>query len=41
MKNGFDYEEVPFIYMEKVNMWKKGTGFLKAKFFHKKYGESF
>ena len=41
MKNGYDYEEVPFIYMENVNMWKKGTGFLKAKFFHKKYGESF
>ncbi len=40
-KNHYSYKEVPFVYMEKVNFWKKGTGFLKAKFFHKKYGESF
>lgn len=34
-------KEVPFIYMEKVNLWKKGTGFLMAKFFGKKYDASF
>ena len=38
---GYTYVEVPFIYMEKINMFKKVTGFLKAKFFKKKYGESF
>ena len=26
---------------EKVNWWKKGTGFLRAKFFGKKYEKSF
>jgi hypothetical protein len=40
-KNGYKYKEVPFVYMEKINMFKKITGFLKAKFFKKKYGESF
>ena len=40
-KNGYAYKEVPFVYMEKINMFKKGVGFLKAKFLHKKYGESF
>lgn len=40
-KNNYTYIEVPFIYMEKINMFKKVTGFLKAKFFKKKYGESF
>lgn len=40
-KNGYNYKEVPFIYMEKINMFKKITGFLKAKFLSKKYGESF
>lgn len=38
---GYDYEEVKVISMEKVNWWKKGTSFLKAKFFGKKYGKSF
>ena len=33
--------ELPFIYMEKVNKFKKGTAFLKAKFFHKGYEKSF
>ena len=33
--------EIPFIYMEKVNKFKKGTAFLKAKFFHKGYEKSF
>lgn len=40
-KNQYRYKEVPFVYMEKINKIKKGTDFLKAKFFHKKYGESF
>ncbi len=38
---GYDYKEVKVISMEKVNWWKKGTSFLKAKFFGKKYGKSF
>ena len=38
---GHAYEEVPMLYTEKVNWWKKGTGFLKAKFFGKKYEKSF
>ena len=33
--------ELPYIHMEKINWWKKGTSFLKAKFRGKKYGESF
>lgn len=33
--------ELPFIYMEKVNKFKKGTAFLKAKFMHKGYEQSF
>jgi len=40
-KNNYSYKEIPFIYMEKINWYKKITGFLKAKFFDKKYGESF
>ena len=39
--NKYKYKELPFIYMEKINWWKKGTGFLKAKFFGKKYDKSF
>lgn len=33
--------EVPFMYMEKVDLWEKGMGFLMAKFFRKKYDKSF
>lgn len=33
--------EIPYIHMEKINGWKKGTSFLKAKFFGKKYEGSF
>lgn len=33
--------EIPYIHMEKINWWKKGTSFLKAKFFGKKYERSF
>ena len=40
-QKGYDYKEVPFIYMEPINKVKKVTSFLKAKFFKKKYGESF
>ena len=36
-----EIKEIPFVYMEKVNWWKKGTAFLKAKFFGKKYEGSF
>lgn len=40
-KNGYRYKEVPFIYMEKIDMKKKVLGFIKAKVFHKKYDGSF
>lgn len=33
--------ELPYMHMEKINWWKKGTAFLKAKFFNKKYKGSF
>lgn len=33
--------EIPCVHMEKIDWWKKGTTFLKAKFFGKKYEESF
>lgn len=39
--NGYNYKEVKVISIEKVNWLKKGTSFLKAKFFGKKYGKSF
>lgn len=39
--NGIKYVEYPFIYTEKVNIFKKGVSFLMAKFFGKKYGKSF
>lgn len=39
--NDYKYTEVPVMNMEKVNWFKKGTSFLKAKFFGKKYGKSF
>lgn len=39
--NGYSYKEVKVISMEKVNWWKKGTSFLKAKFLGKKYEKSF
>lgn len=38
---GLKYTEVKVIDMEKINWWKKGTSFLKAKFFGKKYEKSF
>ena len=38
---GYTYKEIKVISMEKVNWWKKGTSFLKAKFGKKKYDKSF
>lgn len=40
-KNNLKYEEVKVMNMQKVNWWKKGTSFLKAKFTGKKYEKSF
>ena len=34
-------KEIPYIHIEKINWWKKGLAFLKAKFFNKKYENSF
>ena len=34
-------KELPFMYMEKVDLFEKGKSFLMAKFFGKKYGQSF
>ncbi len=39
--NNMSYKEVKFMDMENVNWWKKGTSFLKAKLFGKKYEKSF
>lgn len=39
--NHVAYEEVPMIYLEKINWTKKIAAFLQAKFFHKKYEGSF
>lgn len=41
MTNHLDYQEVKFINIEKVNWWKKGISFLRAKFGKKKYEKSF
>ncbi len=32
-----EVRELPYIYMEKIDWWKKGRDFLLAKFFHKRY----
>lgn len=39
--NNLKYKEIRFMDMENINFWKKGTSFLKAKFFGKKYDKSF
>ena len=39
--NNLQYKEIKFMDMENINWWKKGTSFLKAKFFGKKYEKSF
>lgn len=36
-----EIKEIPLVHMEKVNWWKKGRAFLKAKFMGQKYSESF
>ncbi len=38
---GIKYIEIPFGSPERTNWLKKGTGFLRAKFFGNKYGKSF
>lgn len=40
-QNKLKYKEIPFINMEKTNWLKKGSSFLRAKFFGKKYDGSF
>ena len=41
VKNNLTPTEAHFMYMEKVNLFKKGLSFLQAKFLGKKYGKSF
>jgi len=41
MHQDIPYKEVPYIHMEKINWFKKGTAFLKAKFASEKYESSF
>ncbi len=36
-----EIREIPYLYLGEVNWWKKGTSFLMAKLFHKKYEKSF
>lgn len=36
-----EVKEIPLIHMEKINWWKKGTTFLKAKYKGEKYERSF
>ena len=38
---GYTCKEIPYMYMEKIDWYKKCSGFLKAKFFKKKYDKSF
>jgi len=40
-KNNLSFKEIPIISMEKTNWLKKGSSFLMAKFFGKKYDKSF
>ena len=40
-KNSYLPVEAPFMYLERVNLIEKGKSFLMAKFFGKKYGQSF
>lgn len=41
MHQKIPYGEIPYMHMEKINWWKKGTAFLKAKLFGKRYEGSF
>ena len=36
-----EIKEIPLVHIEKINWWKKGTAFLKAKFLGRKYSGSF
>lgn len=36
-----DIHEVPYVYTRRINWFRKVTGFLAAKFFHKRYTKSF
>ena len=38
---GYNYKEVKFMSIQKVDWWKKGTSFLISKFTGKRYGKSF
>ncbi len=40
-QNRIHVEQLPTTFTERINWWKKGTSFLKAKFFKKKYTQSF
>lgn len=39
--NGYEYTELPVVSPEPIDWWKKGTGFLMAKFGGKTYDKSF
>lgn len=41
MRNGIQFKELSTTFTEPINWWKKGTSFLKAKFFKKRYTSSF
>lgn len=41
LTNKYTYQEVPVMYMEPINWYKKVSSFLLAKFFGKKYKQSF
>lgn len=41
MHQAIPYKEVPYMHMEKINWFKKGTAFLRAKFASEKYESSF
>lgn len=41
VKQDLRVKEIPFIYMEKIDLIQKGKSFIQAKFFGKKYGQSF
>lgn len=36
-----EIKELPWVMLEKTHLWRRGTAFLKAKFFHKRYESSF
>ena len=38
---GYNYKEVKFMNIQKVNWWKKGISFLRSKVTGKKYEKSF